>query len=111
MVMYLGRPVEIAPVEDIFNRPQHPYTRALLSATPVADPTQVRAKIKLEGELPSPFFPPSGCPFHPRCPFSRAPVCVEVRPELTRSGATLVACHGIEQGWIPETHEVAPLTA
>ena len=69
MVMYLGRPVEIAPVEEIFARPLHPYTRALLSATPVADPGQRRAKIKLEGELPSPFDPPSGCPFHPRCPY------------------------------------------
>ncbi len=111
MVMYLGRPVEIAPVEDIFSRPQHPYTRALLSATPVADPGQVRAKIKLEGELPSPFNPPSGCPFHPRCPFVRPPICTEVRPPLYRSGPTLHACHGVEQGWVPETPEVAPVSA
>jgi dipeptide transport system ATP-binding protein len=111
MVMYLGRPVEIAPVEDIFTRPQHPYTRALLSATPVADPGQVRAKIKLEGELPSPFNPPSGCPFHPRCPYARAPVCVEVPPPLFRAGPTLHACHGVEQGWVPEMPEVAPLNA
>ena len=111
MVMYLGRPVEIAPVADIFGRPQHPYTRALLSATPVADPTQVRRKIKLEGELPSPFAPPSGCTFHPRCPFCRPPVCTEVAPPLYRAGPTLHACHGVEQGWIPETPEVTPLSA
>jgi dipeptide transport system ATP-binding protein len=111
MVMYLGRPVEIAPVEDIFSRPQHPYTRALLSATPVADPGQKRAKIKLEGELPSPFHPPSGCPFHPRCPFVRPPVCTDVRPPLCQAGATLHACHGVEQGWVPETPEVVPLSA
>jgi dipeptide transport system ATP-binding protein len=111
MVMYLGRPVEIAPVADIFDRPQHPYTRALLSATPVADPEQRRTKIKLEGELPSPFNPPSGCPFHPRCPFCRPPVCVEERPPLMRKGATLHACHGVAQGWIPETPEVTPLSA
>jgi dipeptide transport system ATP-binding protein len=102
MVMYLGRPVEIAPVEDIFQRPQHPYTRALLSATPVADPERRRAKIKLEGELPSPFDPPSGCPFHPRCPFARAPVCMEVRPILMPAGPTLHACHGVAQGWVPK---------
>jgi dipeptide transport system ATP-binding protein len=111
MVMYLGRPVEIAPVAAIFDRPQHPYTRALLSATPVADPEQRRTKIKLEGELPSPFNPPSGCPFHPRCPFARSPVCVEERPPLMRKGATLHACHGVAQGWIPETPEVTPLSA
>jgi dipeptide transport system ATP-binding protein len=96
-------------VDDIFSRPQHPYTRALLSATPVADPNRRRAKIKLEGELPSPFAPPGGCPFHPRCPFCRPPVCVEVPPPLFRSGATLHACHGVAQGWVPETPDVSPL--
>ena len=102
MVMYLGRPVEIAPVEEIFLRPQHPYTRALLSATPTADPAKRRAKIKLEGELPSPFDPPGGCPFHPRCSYARAPVCTDVPPPLYRAGPTLHACHGVEQGWVPE---------
>ncbi len=102
MVMYLGRPVEIAPVEDIFQRPQHPYTRALLSATPVADPQKRRAKIKLEGELPSPFEPPDGCPFHPRCPYVRAPICTEKLPDLMPAGPTLHACHGVAEGWVPE---------
>jgi dipeptide transport system ATP-binding protein len=102
MVMYLGRPVEIAPVADIFSRPLHPYTRALLSATPIADPEHRRAKIKLEGELPSPFSPPPGCPFHPRCPYKREPICVGERPPLIRAGATLHACYGVAEGWVPE---------
>ena len=67
--------------------------------------------IVAEGELPSPFAPPSGCPFHPRCPFRRPPICVEVRPPLFRAGPPLHACHGVEQGWIPETPEVIPLSA
>jgi len=112
MVMYLGRPVEIAPVEAIFRRPLHPYTRALLSATPVADPARRRSKIKLEGELPSPFDPPDGCAFHPRCPFARAPTCVKERPPMMREGVTLHACFGVAEKWIPDTPEVAaPLSA
>lgn len=102
MVMYLGRPVEIAPVETVFEQPLHPYTVALLSATPVADPRRPRQNIKLEGELPSPFNPPSGCPFHPRCRYAREK-CAEVRPELTLHGPTKVACHGIDDGWIDYT--------
>jgi dipeptide transport system ATP-binding protein len=102
MVMYLGRPVEIAPVDDIFRRPQHPYTRALLSATPVADPNRRRHKIKLEGELPSPFDPPSGCPFHPRCPYVREPTCTKKHPPLMYAGPTLHACFGVAEGWVPE---------
>jgi len=111
MVMYLGRPVEIAPVEEIFRRPQHPYTRALLSATPVADPGHRRTKIKLEGELPSPFDPPSGCPFHPRCAYVRAPICIEKRPGLMHAGATLHACHGVAEGWVPQADEAADTAA
>ena len=67
LVMYLGRVVETGPAEDLFSNPHHPYTKALLSATPVADPTRERARIRLEGELPSPLRPPPGCAFHPRC--------------------------------------------
>jgi len=110
MVMYLGHPVEIAPVADIFQRPLHPYTRALLSATPVADPEKRQQKTKLEGELPSPFDPPSGCPFHPRCAFKREPICTGERPPLMHAGRTLHACYGIAEGWIPEEPE-APLSA
>ena len=67
IVMYLGRAVEIGPKEQIFAAPQHPYTRALLSATPNADPSAHRERIKLSGELPSPLDIPKGCPFAPRC--------------------------------------------
>ncbi len=94
MVMYLGRPVEHGDAAAIFADPKHPYTRALLSATPVADPARRRDRIRLEGELPSPINPPSGCPFHPRCPlaFDR---CVTERPELERKGGVLVACWAV----------------
>ncbi|MDH6268541.1 dipeptide transport system ATP-binding protein [Rhizobium sp. SG_E_25_P2] len=68
MVMYLGKPVEIGKVEDVFAHPRHPYTAALLSATPIADPTRKKTRIQLTGELPSPLNPPPGCPFNPRCP-------------------------------------------
>ncbi len=101
MVMYLGRPVEMAPVEAIFTNPRHPYTRALLSATPVADPSRRRTKIKLEGELPSPFDPPPGCAFHPRCLYARD-ICRAERPELASVKGADVACHGIAEGWIED---------
>src|SRR3546814_7362045 len=68
--MYLGHPVEQGPRDAIFANPQHPYTQALLSATPKADPTQRRQRIRLSGELPSPLDPPSGCTFNPRCPYA-----------------------------------------
>jgi dipeptide transport system ATP-binding protein len=109
--MYLGRPIEIAPAEVVFRRPLHPYTRALLSATPIADPEKRRQKIKLEGELPSPFNPPSGCPFHPRCPYRRAPICLETRPELIRLEESLHACHGVAQGWIEDPPEAVAISA
>jgi dipeptide transport system ATP-binding protein len=81
MVMYLGRPVEQGPGATIFEDPQHPYTRALLSATPVADPTRRKERIVLRGELPSPLDPPPGCTFNPRCPlaFDR---CIVEEPKL-----------------------------
>ncbi|NQV44354.1 MAG: ABC transporter ATP-binding protein, partial [Rhodospirillales bacterium] len=66
-VMYLGRLVETAPTRDLFSRPKHPYTKALLSAIPSLDPDHVSTAQKLEGEIPSPLFPPSGCKFHTRC--------------------------------------------
>ena len=94
MVMYLGRPVEQGPARDIFAHPQHPYTRALLSATPIADPRRTKERIVLKGELPSPLNPPTGCTFNPRCPiaFER---CPRERPLLAPSRDSLVACHAV----------------
>jgi len=97
-VMYLGKVGETADRNDIYDRPQHPYTKALLSSIPVPDPVveRDRAPISLKGEIPSPVNPPSGCRFHPRCPIARAPgVCSEVEPLLEPHGARdqSAACH------------------
>ena len=81
IVVYLGKVVESGTRDAIFERPEHPYTRALLSATPVPDPRAKKERIILLGELPSPFDPPSGCVFHPRCPIA-VEGCKQVRPEL-----------------------------
>ncbi|MGX1100019.1 dipeptide ABC transporter ATP-binding protein [Amorphus sp. MBR-141] len=99
LVLYLGRPVEITTSEAIFARPLHPYSRALLSATPVADPRRKRQNIKLTGEIPSPINPPSGCAFHPRCPYARE-VCVAEDPPLYPYEGAQVACHGVVEGWV-----------
>ena len=81
MVMYLGRVVEHGPREAIFGNPQHPYTQALLSATPTVDPALRRQRVILQGELPSPINPPSGCAFHTRCPIAMAR-CRQQTPQL-----------------------------
>ncbi len=94
-VMYLGRIAEIAKTEELFENPQHPYTKALLSAVPIPDPRKERARkhILLEGDLPSPMNPPSGCPFHTRCPW-KMDVCDKIYPETTDSGKDhKVNCH------------------
>jgi dipeptide transport system ATP-binding protein len=95
MVIYLGHAVERGSGDAIFQRPQHPYTRALLSATPVADPTVRRERILLTGEPPSPFDPPPGCPFNPRCPlaFDR---CRVDKPPLQRKQGRDVACWAVD---------------
>lgn len=92
-VMYLGRMVEIAPKNELYNNPAHPYTEALLSAVPIPNPRLKRERIVLQGDVPSPANPPSGCAFHPRCPkaFDR---CKVERPQLQDMGnGHYVACH------------------
>jgi dipeptide transport system ATP-binding protein len=95
MVMYLGRVVEFAPKATLFARPLHPYTRALLSATPSIDAARRANKIRIVGELPSPLAPPPGCSFHKRCPHATAR-CAEEVPELRTLGDSEVACHHAE---------------
>ena len=99
-VMYLGSLVECAEVEELFRNMQHPYTRSLLSASPVADPDLAarQKRIILQGDVPSPMHPPSGCPFRTRCPLAE-PICAQARPELKEAApGHTVACHLIHGG-------------
>ncbi|MCP4117634.1 MAG: ABC transporter ATP-binding protein [Desulfobacteraceae bacterium] len=95
-VMYLGRIVEMADRDDLFATPSHPYTQALLSAIPIADPTAPKQRIILEGEIPSPENPPAGCRFHTRCPSAMA-VCRRKEPVFKplngKDGTHFAACH------------------
>jgi dipeptide transport system ATP-binding protein len=95
MVMYLGRPAEQGDKNVIFERPRHPYTKALLASTPSVDPQARSRRATVRGELPSPINPPSGCAFHRRCPYA-TPECAVKRPELRRVDGRLVACHYAE---------------
>jgi oligopeptide/dipeptide ABC transporter ATP-binding protein len=107
-VMYLGRIVEIGSRERVFGNPEHPYTEALMSAIPVADPERERVRVALKGELPSPLNPPAGCPFHPRCPIAATGVCDVEVPRLASGGDDpdhLASCHlrtGAHQDLDPE---------
>jgi len=93
-VMYLGRIVELAPAEELYESPKHPYTEALLSAVPVPDPTAKKERLRLEGDIPNPINPPSGCHFHTRCPMRELPLCSTEKPELKQtSDGHWVACH------------------
>ncbi|MGO3987724.1 peptide ABC transporter ATP-binding protein [Pseudomonas sp. SAS7] len=96
LVMYLGRPVEMGPKGDIYEKPLHPYTQALLSATPAIHPDPLKPKIRIVGELPNPLNPPDGCAFHKRCPYATERCAKEV-PALRQVSSRQVACHYAEQ--------------
>ncbi len=91
-VMYLGKIVELATAQDLYKRPRHPYTQALLSAVPVPDPTRKRERIVLQGDVPSPINPPTGCAFHPRCPHAFDRCRVEAPPLYDLKGGHVSAC-------------------
>ena len=95
-VMYLGHMVELGDSKELYENPMHPYTQALLSAIPIPDPAagKMKKRIMLDGELPSPFDPPSGCPFRTRCPYAMKQ-CAEERPQLKDVDGRLVACHQV----------------
>ena len=95
LVMYLGRMVELGETEDLFRNPLHPYTKALLSAVPQPDPDVTIDRIVLEGEVPNPANPPSGCPFHPRCAYA-TDQCRKEMPPLKEYDGRLVACWNIK---------------
>ena len=96
LVMYLGRPAEMGPKQDIYEKPLHPYTQALLSATPAIHPDPLKPKIRIAGELPNPLNPPDGCAFHKRCPHATERCAKEV-PALRQVSTRQVACHYAEQ--------------
>jgi peptide/nickel transport system ATP-binding protein len=100
--MYLGRLVELAPAETLFTAPRHPYTRALMEAIPDLEMTG-RQRVPVGGEVPSPISPPSGCPFHPRCPLANDRCRAEMPALLPPRGQpqTIVACHAVEEGRDP----------
>ena len=112
MVMYLGKAVEFGPVDDLYNDPQHPYTRALLSAMPSMDPRRRTMAAPLTGDPPNPIDPPSGCRFRTRCPFAED-ICAKVVPTLTpgtRSAACLMVMPGSGHSRAPDSGGTDPWT-
>jgi oligopeptide transport system ATP-binding protein len=100
LVLYLGKVMEIAERDDFYARPLHPYSEALISAVPIADPRieRSRERVILQGDIPSPISPPSGCRFRTRCPHAE-PVCAEREPPLTAVGSDRWAsCHMVQPG-------------
>jgi oligopeptide/dipeptide ABC transporter ATP-binding protein len=104
-VMYLGRVVEIADKKQLFTNPSHPYTRALLSAVPIANPKAKRERVILQGDLPSPANPPSGCTFHPRCPVANESCKTKIPILKDIDSGHLVSCHLFTEGKVKEVKE------
>lgn len=112
IVMYLGKIVEVGDKHSIFTNPQHPYTKALLSAIPIPDPEKKKERIILQGDVPSPIDPPTGCRFHTRCPFA-VDKCKQVEPKLAHHNANeghRAACHFVEEIESGEHKPTRPLT-
>ena len=93
VVMYLGKIMEFAGAKALYRRPRHPYTEALLSAAPMPDPKKKKERIILEGDVPSPINPPSGCPFHPRCPYRQNDCETEIPKYREIEPSHMIACH------------------
>jgi peptide/nickel transport system ATP-binding protein len=111
-VMYLGKIVEVAPADDLYDNPLHPYTITLLSAIPIPDPEVERKRkpIRVEGDLPSPANPPAACRFHTRCPFVQPTRCADEEPLLRKLDGQLVACHYAEDVKAGRIHPATGVT-
>jgi peptide/nickel transport system ATP-binding protein/oligopeptide transport system ATP-binding protein len=95
--MYLGRIVELGDVDAIIQRPLHPYTKALIAAVPVPDPSSKRIGEVISGEIPSPIYPPPGCHFHTRCPYTHTRCTIEDPPLIEVEPNHWVACHLVDE--------------